>query len=95
MKADLTTWQTFLGNFNGRSFFLADEWITSATLNLYTDASGSLGYGAIFGDRWYYGEWPVKWKGLNITFTGILSYCDQCYDLGATDAKPTYNVFHR
>lgn len=33
---------------------------------MYTDSSGSLGYGAIFGHKWFYGEWPSKWKSKNI-----------------------------
>ena len=67
VKEDLTIWQSFLHTFNGRSFFLHDGWLNSFTLNLYTDASGSLGYGAIFGNFWCYGRWPDNWKSLNIT----------------------------
>lgn len=60
-------WQSFLQVFKGRSFFLNDAWLNSSTLNLYTDASGSLGYGAIFGNFWCYGSWPDDWKSFNIT----------------------------
>ena len=48
MKADLTIWQEFLLKFNGCSFFLEDRWRCSQHLRLFTDASGSLGFGAIF-----------------------------------------------
>ena len=65
-KADLVVWQTFLHDFNGRSFFLQDGWFDSDTLQLYTDASGSCGFGAVFGNYWCYGEWPGYWKSLNI-----------------------------
>ena len=65
-RADLSTWSQFLHEFNGRSLFLHDVWLDSGTLQLYTDASGVLGFGAIFGDHWCYGEWPDNWKGLNI-----------------------------
>ena len=41
-------------------------WFSSDLLHLYTDSSGSLGYGAIFGQKWFYGEWPSKWKSKNI-----------------------------
>jgi len=34
---------------------------------MYTDAAGSLGYGAVFGKHWFNGVWPCKWKSLNIT----------------------------
>ena len=68
-KADLALWQSFLDDFNGRSFFLNDAWHDSLSLNLYTDAAGSLGYGGIFGSEWFFGAWPDEWKQLNITIS--------------------------
>ena len=65
-RADLRIWYQFLCDFNGRSFFLDDVWLDSEVLHLYTDASGSLGFGAIFGTQWFYGRWPDSWKGFNI-----------------------------
>ena len=53
-RADLDSWYQFLSNFNGKSFFL-DDWNTSSQLRLFTDASGSLGFGAVFGTSWCYG----------------------------------------
>ena len=57
----------FLQVFNGRAFFLSDRWETSSSLDLYTDAAASKGYGAIFGQHWFFGSFPEKWNGLNIT----------------------------
>ena len=65
-RADLQMWQQFLKTFSGRSFFLSDIWVSSTTLNLYTDAAGTVGFGAMFGNYWCHGEWPAFWKGLNI-----------------------------
>ena len=62
----MRTWLAFLSNFNGSSFFLNRNWITNSSLQLYTDAFGSLGYGAVFGDQWFYGPWRDSWKSLNI-----------------------------
>lgn len=67
-KNDILVWLTFLEEFNGRTFLLEDKWINTASLDLYTDAAGSKGYGAIFGKHWFYGAWPDSWKSLNITF---------------------------
>ena len=67
-KADLSAWLLFLQQFNGKSFFLGDEWVTNSALHLYTDASGSIGYGAVFGKKWFHGVWPQHWASLNITF---------------------------
>lgn len=67
VKADLHTWLAFLDQFNGRSVFLPDRWVDSNELKLYTDASGSIGYGAVLGGHWFYGTWDVNWKKCNIT----------------------------
>lgn len=66
-KYDIQVWLSFLYQYNGKSFFLPDRWLTSTKLQLYTDAAGSLGYGAVFGKHWLYGSWPDKWKAFNIT----------------------------
>ena len=66
VKSDMQIWLAFLSNFNGSSFFLSRNWITNSSLQLYTDASGSLGHGAVFRDQWFYGPWPDSWKPFNI-----------------------------
>lgn len=67
-KADLKVWGDFLAEYNCKSFFLEDRWYNSEYLNLYTDASGALGFGAVFGFKWCYGAWPVEWTSYNIAF---------------------------
>ena len=66
LKSDMCTWLAFLSNFNGSYFFLNHNWINNSSLQLYTDASGSFGYGAVFKDQWFYGPWPDSWKSFNI-----------------------------
>lgn len=65
-KLDLALWLRFLQDFNGKSFFLDDVWETSDTLTLYTDSAGSIGFGAVFGNRWLHGLWPASWTTYNI-----------------------------
>jgi len=60
VKKDIALWLEFLKNYNSKSFFLNFNWLSSRTLDLYMDASGSLGYGAVFGQHWFYGPWPSK-----------------------------------
>ena len=67
-KHDIRMWLTFLDNFNGRAFFLLDRWENSSTLDLYTDAAASKGYGVVFGKHWFGGAFPVAWHSFNITF---------------------------
>ena len=63
VKADLLLWQQFFQEYNGKSFFLHDKWENSVSLQLFTDAAGAYGFGAVFGAQWCYGEWPREWKG--------------------------------
>ena len=78
-KEDLRVWLSFLSNFNGKSFFLDENWCNSTKLNWFTDASGSIGFGAIFGSEWRYGKWPNQWLHRNIAilefYPIVLSVC--------------------
>ena len=67
-KSDMATWLTFLDKFNGKTFFMEDKWETSPSLELFTDAAGSKGYGAIFGKHWFCRAWPASWTSFNIAF---------------------------
>lgn len=42
-------------------------WVSSDRLELFTDASGQIGYGAVFGSSWFYGVWNEEWLNYNIT----------------------------
>ena len=66
VKADLKVWQSFLTGFNGRFFFIEDLLYSSAKLELYTDAAGSLSFRAVFASKWCYGKWPDNWLHQNI-----------------------------
>jgi hypothetical protein len=35
-------------------------------MHLYTDASGTLGYGAVLGNAWFWGTWDASWRNQNI-----------------------------
>ena len=52
VKKDLDPSLKFLEDFNDKSFFLDDNWLSSSKLHLYTDASGAHGFGAVFGSHW-------------------------------------------
>ena len=71
-KHDMEVWLKFLREFNGRSFFLDDKCNTSPPHELYTDAAGSKGYGAIYGPHWFFGSFTDEWQSLNITFLELL-----------------------
>ena len=48
---DLHWWMRLLHGWNGKSFFLHPKWVPSPDLQLYTDASGTIGWGAYFNAR--------------------------------------------
>jgi hypothetical protein len=79
VKNDLRVWLGFLSSFNGVYFFRNEVWENSIKLKLFTDAAGAIGFGAIFGNAWCYGEWPPHWLHRNIAvlefFPIVLSLC--------------------
>ncbi|KAM3922975.1 uncharacterized protein RB166_012055 [Leptodactylus fuscus] len=60
LRGDLKVWQLFLQDFNGRSLMWSKS-IESVDFELYTDASGSVGFGAYLQGRWCVGSWPEDW----------------------------------
>lgn len=56
-RKDITMWQLFLSNWNGVSLFLPPFKLPSPQIHLYTDAAGSIGYGAYYNNQWFQGKW--------------------------------------
>ena len=56
-REDLSMWQTFANDWNGKAFFLNDFWESSSDLALFTDASGRHGFGGIYKSHWFQGRW--------------------------------------
>ena len=54
-RADLETWSLFLRNFNGRTIITNDKFISSNTLQLYTDSAQSKGFACMFKQFWVWG----------------------------------------
>ncbi|CAG2213337.1 unnamed protein product [Mytilus edulis] len=53
-RADLRAWFEFIEHFNGKLCFLFDNWVSSDTLRLYSDAAGVHGgFAAVFGNDWF------------------------------------------
>jgi hypothetical protein len=58
--SDIHMWRVFLTNWNGISFFYDDNITDSADYELFTDASGSKGYGAYFQGKWFSQPWTAR-----------------------------------
>lgn len=59
-KRDVEMWIQFLTYFNGTAMFLEKDWVSNSTLELFTDAAGSIGFGAYFQGKWTQGKWPLS-----------------------------------
>ena len=57
-KADLNMWLVFLKKFNGVAIIPDQRWIEDSELELFTDASGSIGFAGFFQGRWFQEVWP-------------------------------------
>lgn len=61
LKEDLGVWRVFLNSYNGHTCCQEPE-VANSELSLFTDAAGSVGFGAILGNEWCAGEWPSSWQ---------------------------------
>ena len=59
-RADLSAWKLFIDSFNGKSVFLSDNWVSSDYLKLFIDASGNVGYAAVYGSKFVAHQIAVK-----------------------------------
>ena len=64
-------WLNFLPHWNGTSCILQTEWTAAPSMNLHTDASGTIGWGAYWSGRWLQARWSsndcakdIMWKEL-------------------------------
>ncbi|KAM3926861.1 uncharacterized protein RB166_009695 [Leptodactylus fuscus] len=60
LRGDLRVWHSFLVNYNGRSL-IRNKVVDSVDMDLFTDAAGSVGFGAYCQGRWCFGMWPPSW----------------------------------
>ena len=61
-KLALEMWLTFLDTFNGILSMLDKQWSFNSDINLYTDASGSVGFAAYFDGRWIQASWGEHYQ---------------------------------
>ena len=80
---DIKMWKMFIDQWNGIGLFLSPLWDTSDTLSLFTDASGSLGYGGIFQNRWFQGHWlpsqQLGQQGISILWQELYAINVACH----------------
>lgn len=55
-------WLEFSQHFNGIRWFLEKNWTSNSTLELFTDAAQSVGFGCYFKKHWAQSKWPLSVK---------------------------------
>ena len=82
-RADIQWWCQFLPSWNGRAMFLDTAWVSATDIQLYTDASGSKGFGAYFAGDWLRGDWQptqclphrsIQWQELFAIFAAATTW---------------------
>ena len=80
---DVKWWLDFISQWNRKSVFYDEQWVTSAELCLATDAS-DLGHGAVCGSHWYFSEfdaemvaYPIAWRELFAVATACSTWWKQ------------------
>ena len=70
-RLDLRAWSVFLDSFNGRTLCLPQQFDTSNTRSMYSDASG-FAYATVLSQKWLQGTFPKEWKDVNIAIKELL-----------------------
>ena len=81
-KADLQWWKYLLARWNGRSFFLHRHLSLAPSLHLYTDAAGSVGYGAYYNGSWFCGTWTAEQQHCCIQYMELYPIALACSTWG-------------
>ena len=81
-------WHVRLDHWNGASFFLGDTVLSSSDLQLFTDASGPLGYGGYLNGQWFQSRWLPQHcinpaTGISIDWQELFAIYIACFIWGS------------
>ena len=83
-RRDIAWWQRFLPTWNGRAIIPDPFWSRSPDLALFTDASGTLGYGIYYSGHWIAETWPPALQGRSIQWKELYPIALACLLWGHT-----------
>ena len=72
-RLDLSWWCEFFYSWDGFSFLLSPQWAPLQEFHVSSVAAGALGYGAIFDDEFFVGEWSSLQMSSPITYKELFS----------------------
>ena len=80
-RKDIDWWIKFLPLWNGAASFIKPHWLSSSTINLFTDASATLGCGAFFNGAWFSLRWPdwLLLANFSIEFLELVPIAFACH----------------
>jgi len=93
-QLDIQWWINFLANWSDKSLILSNKWIPSPMLHLYTDASGSHGWGAYWSGRWLQSSWTPAQQQMDITWKELLAIISGIHAWGSFWSRKKI-LFHR
>ena len=93
-QKDIEWWQKFLPSWNGKYKILDPKSTVAADFNLFTDASGSLGFGIYFDGKWISCAWPDHLKGFSIQWKELFPIYIACF-IWANSLAGKRILFHR
>ena len=77
-RRDVAWWLKYLPLWNGRAIIPDPVWSRSPDLELFTDASGGLGFGIYFQGRWLNGSWPSDLSDRSIQWMELYPIALSC-----------------
>ena len=81
-RDDLEWWSQALSMYSGKSFFLLDKWTPAPDMQLQTDASGTVGYGAYCAGKWLSMAWTPQQLQFSIEFKELFAIVVACHTWG-------------
>ena len=66
-------WLDFLPGWSGTSLILESNWTPSTNMQLFTDASGTNGWGAYWSGKWLQGQWSETQLQMDITWKELFA----------------------
>ena len=103
-RLDILWWHQFISDWNGVSF-IQEEFVSSDSITLYTDASGVLGFGAVYKSHWFSLSWPhsmihhnINFKELFAIIAAVHTWSDQWADMQITfmtDNSPICDIWRK
>ena len=83
-RLDIMWWKVCLKEWNGRKPLIAPSRTTAEDIGFYTDASGLIGFGLVFGNEWSHGTWSssqvphsIEWKELYAVVLALCTWAPQ------------------